>query len=64
MSIREAKREDFDQIWPIFHQIAAAGETYAYPPRLRCRGPIIQGLSGADPSRGQRAGILSTFSNP
>lgn len=22
--------EDFDQIWPIFHEIAAAGETYAY----------------------------------
>jgi ribosomal protein S18 acetylase RimI-like enzyme len=31
MNIREATREDFDQIWPIFHEIAAAGETYAYP---------------------------------
>ncbi|MGF1527909.1 MAG: GNAT family N-acetyltransferase [Candidatus Competibacterales bacterium] len=31
MPIREAAREDFDQIWPIFHQIVAAGETYAYP---------------------------------
>ncbi len=31
MKIREATREDFDQIWPIFHEIAAAGETYAYP---------------------------------
>ncbi len=31
MNIREAKREDFNQIWPIFHEIAAAGETYAYP---------------------------------
>ncbi|CAH1905332.1 N-acetyltransferase [Candidatus Nitrotoga sp. HW29] len=31
MHIREATREDFDQIWPIFHEIAAAGETYAYP---------------------------------
>ncbi|TVQ99351.1 MAG: GNAT family N-acetyltransferase [Desulfovibrionales bacterium] len=30
MHIREATREDFDQIWPIFHDIAAAGETYAY----------------------------------
>lgn len=30
MNIREARREDFDQIWPIFHEIAAAGETYAY----------------------------------
>ena len=31
MKIREANQEDFDQIWPIFQEIAAAGETYAYP---------------------------------
>lgn len=31
MNIREANRQDFEQIWPIFHEIAAAGETYAYP---------------------------------
>jgi ribosomal protein S18 acetylase RimI-like enzyme len=31
MNIRGATREDFDQIWPIFREIAAAGETYAYP---------------------------------
>ena len=31
MNIREATKEDFDQIWPIFHEIAEAGETYAYP---------------------------------
>jgi ribosomal protein S18 acetylase RimI-like enzyme len=31
MNIREATRKDFDHIWPIFHEIAAAGETYAYP---------------------------------
>lgn len=31
MNIREAQREDFDKIWPIFHEIVAAGETYAYP---------------------------------
>jgi ribosomal protein S18 acetylase RimI-like enzyme len=31
MDIREAAREDFDAIWPIFHEIVAAGETYAYP---------------------------------
>ncbi len=30
MKIREATREEFDQIWPIFREIAAAGETYAY----------------------------------
>ena len=31
MNIRRATIEDFEQIWPIFHEIAAAGETYAYP---------------------------------
>lgn len=31
MNIREAVREDFDQIWPFFREIVAAGETYAYP---------------------------------
>jgi ribosomal protein S18 acetylase RimI-like enzyme len=31
MKLREATREDFDQVWPIFQEIAAAGETYPYP---------------------------------
>jgi ribosomal protein S18 acetylase RimI-like enzyme len=31
MVLREATRADFDGIWPFFHEIAAAGETYAYP---------------------------------
>lgn len=30
MNIREATKKDFDKIWPIFHEIVAAGETYAY----------------------------------
>ncbi|GAA3965178.1 N-acetyltransferase [Allohahella marinimesophila] len=30
MKIREASEADIEQIWPIFHEIAAAGETYAY----------------------------------
>ena len=30
MIIREAKKQDFDLIWPIFFEIASAGETYAY----------------------------------
>lgn len=34
MSIREAGSEDFEQIWPIFQEIATAGETYAYPPDI------------------------------
>ncbi len=31
MNIREATNEDFDRIWPIFHEIVAAGETYGFP---------------------------------
>lgn len=29
--IREAEEKDFEKIWPIFHEIAASGESYAYP---------------------------------
>ena len=28
--IRDATPEDWDAIWPFFHPIVAAGETYAY----------------------------------
>ena len=31
MNIREASKNDFDKIWPVFHEIVAAGDTYAYP---------------------------------
>ncbi|MGH1537806.1 MAG: GNAT family N-acetyltransferase [Gammaproteobacteria bacterium] len=31
MNIREAKEEDFEEIWPIFHEVVSAGDTYAYP---------------------------------
>ena len=31
MKISAATPSDFDAIWPIFHAIVAAGETYAYP---------------------------------
>ena len=30
MNIREASEKDFDEIWPIFHEVVSAGETYAY----------------------------------
>ena len=30
MQIREAQNDDFKAIWPIFQQIVAAGDTYAY----------------------------------
>ena len=30
--MREATEADFNQIWPIFHEIVAAGDTYTYPP--------------------------------
>lgn len=31
MHIRPASAADFEQIWPIFHEIVARGDTYAYP---------------------------------
>jgi RimJ/RimL family protein N-acetyltransferase len=31
MVIREAVDDDFDRIWPIFHEIVSAGDTYPYP---------------------------------
>ena len=34
MSIRVATDQDWPQIWPIFSQIVAAGQTYAYPEDL------------------------------
>ena len=30
MHIREATKEDWNSIWPIFHEIVSAGKTYAY----------------------------------
>ena len=30
MLIRDTTAEDWDAIWPFFHEIVAAGETYAY----------------------------------
>lgn len=32
MRIREATETDFEQIWPVFHDIVSAGDTYAYSP--------------------------------
>ena len=32
MQIRKAQSVDFDAIWPIFHQVVAAGDTYSYDP--------------------------------
>jgi len=34
VSIRVATDQDWPQIWPIFSQIVAAGQTYAYPEDL------------------------------
>ena len=34
MIIREATEADFESIWPIFHEVAAAGDTYAYDPEI------------------------------
>ena len=32
LEIRKATDDDFDAIWPIFHEIVERGDTYAYPP--------------------------------
>lgn len=32
MSIREAQKQDWDLIWPIFHEIVQTADTYAYDP--------------------------------
>ncbi len=34
MRIRDACPEDWEAIWPFFHEIVAAGETYAYDPAM------------------------------
>lgn len=34
MGIRKASENDIDQIWPIFHEIVSADETYAYGPHI------------------------------
>ncbi|MFF2639547.1 GNAT family N-acetyltransferase [Streptomyces niveus] len=34
MLIREATREDWAAIWPFFHRIVAAGDTFTYPTDL------------------------------
>ena len=31
MNIREATHSDWQDIWPIFEEVVAAGDTYAYP---------------------------------
>lgn len=31
MNIREATKDDFETIWPIFYEIVKTGETYAFP---------------------------------
>ncbi|MGH3510490.1 MAG: GNAT family N-acetyltransferase [Nocardioidaceae bacterium] len=34
MEVRTANPEDWPEIWPFFHQVVEAGETYAYAPGL------------------------------
>ena len=38
MEIRVATDDDWPRIWPFFHAIVAAGETYAYPQGLTADG--------------------------
>ena len=32
LQIREIGADEFDLLWPIFHEVVAAGDTYAYSP--------------------------------
>ena len=42
MNIRDATKEDWNSIWPIFHEIVAAGETYAYERDItKAQGEIV-----------------------
>jgi len=48
--VRDARPEDWTSIWPFFHQIVAAGETYAYEPSMS--EPVARELwMGAPPGR-------------
>ena len=32
LRVREAHAADFDSVWPMFHEVVAAGDTYSYDP--------------------------------
>ena len=34
LTIREIGADEFDLLWPIFHEVVAAGETYSYAPDM------------------------------
>jgi ribosomal protein S18 acetylase RimI-like enzyme len=36
LSIREIRADEFERLWPIFHEVIAAGDTYTYPPNMSC----------------------------
>jgi ribosomal protein S18 acetylase RimI-like enzyme len=47
--VREAVADDWGQIWPFFHQIVAAGDTYTYDPGIgeaAARGSWMQQAPG------------------
>jgi L-amino acid N-acyltransferase YncA len=53
MEIREAVADDWAAIWPFFHEIVTAGETYAYDPELteeQAR-PLWMSPSSSKPAR-------------
>ncbi len=33
--IREIQAAEFEAVWPLFHSVIAAGDTYSYPPDMR-----------------------------
>ena len=34
LEIREIGADEFDLVWPIFHAVVAAGDTYSYAPDI------------------------------
>jgi L-amino acid N-acyltransferase YncA len=68
--IRDATREDWDAIWPFFHTIVAARETYAYDPdideaegeRMWMIGPPGRTVVATDPD-GTVLGTANMYAN-
>jgi L-amino acid N-acyltransferase YncA len=70
VTIRDARPEDWDAIWPFFHEIVEAGETYAYDPdidyeagrRLWMVGPPGRTVIAAD-ADGTVVGTANMYAN-
>jgi L-amino acid N-acyltransferase YncA len=70
VAIRDARPEDWEAIWPFFHEIVAAGETYAYDRemsepegrRMWMVGPPARTVVATDPA-GTVLGTANMYAN-